>query len=412
MKLCFSPHWKGRTLRIKKIEPGKKVVKTYIPIYTGLIHGYAETAKLSAYQLGLYVTIHAQADFSTGVWMGSAARLLATVPRDNSLQACQRALRHMCELGLLKDFRATGVRGNTAYLINKFKIRSGERSGQTLNADISTLGNIVYECEPPESIATLGDTVDDGSREPSDQELNATESEPSEQPHHDGDAVGDTVPATIATQGDAFSRSKKLRSKKESNKKPLSPQKSSEREVLREWAKNIILKRAPTTIRNQQAFLKTSLDEFFQNLPTEVESYLTEEAKDYVGRAMWDAPDLPIGYLEITNYLDHLREERDLPLHLDDPRIVDRILDSVKQANPDSLLVSEPFGFFPSPKWQTYRHTISSAYPIKGWNQSRTAVSGYTPSSPGLGTFLWSRPAKISRMAEMLNGDPEELPVQ
>jgi hypothetical protein len=192
----------------------------------------------------------------------------------------------------------------------------------------------------------------------------------------------------------------------------LSPKNPTlERERLREWAKTIILKRAPSTVRNQQAFLKTSLDEFFQNLPTEVESYLTEEAKGYVSDAMYAAPDLPIGFLEITNWLDYRREELDLPLNLDDPLIVDRILDSVKQANPDTLLVSEPLGFFPSPKWQTYRHSHSSNYPIRGWNESRTAVAGYIPSSPGLGTLLWSRPAKIKFMAEMLS-TPDSLPVQ
>jgi hypothetical protein len=189
----------------------------------------------------------------------------------------------------------------------------------------------------------------------------------------------------------------------------LSPKNPTlERERLREWAKTIILKRAPSTVRNQQAFLKTSLDEFFQNLPAEVESYLTEQAKAYVDRAMWDAPDLPIGFLEISNHLDHLRQELDLPLNPDDPRIVDRILNGVKEANLDTLLVAEPFGFFPSPKWQTYRQDNSSKYPIRGWNESRTAVSGYIPSSPGLGTLLWSRPGKISFMAEMLETNPEQ----
>ena len=177
----------------------------------------------------------------------------------------------------------------------------------------------------------------------------------------------------------------------------LSPENPTpERERLKEWATNIILKRAPGTIRNPQAFLKTSLDEFFQNLPAEVESYLAEQAKAYVDRAMWDAPDLPISFLEVTNLLDRLRDERDLPLSLDDPQIVDRILDSVKQANPDTLVALEPCGFFPSPKWQSYRHGLSTQYPIPGWKDSRTAVSGYIPSSPGLGTFLWSRPAKLA----------------
>ena len=175
----------------KPVKPKENVsTKYFVPIYTGLIHGYAETAKLSAFQLGLYVVIHAQADFSTGIWMGSAYKLLATVPRDNSLQACQRALRHMVDIGLLKHFRGDGVRGNTAYLINKFKIRSGERLGQVLNATESTsLKHIVYD----------GDAVSDTV----------------------SDMVGDAVREPIATQGDAFLRSKEVEEVevKESKKK-------------------------------------------------------------------------------------------------------------------------------------------------------------------------------------------------
>jgi hypothetical protein len=177
------------------------------------------------------------------------------------------------------------------------------------------------------------------------------------------------------------------------------------RERLKKWASEIILKRTVETIRDKHAYLKTCLDNFFQNLSSEVETYLTEMAKDYVSRAKFDAPDLPISYLEITNYLDYLCDRLDLPLNLDDREIIDRILFAVRLANHE-LAVVEPCGFFPTPKWQTYRQSNSSKYPIPGWNESRTFFSGYASSSAGLGTLLRTRPAHDSYMAEMLSSMP------
>jgi hypothetical protein len=148
-----------------KVPPHKKNVKPknhtkhFFPIYPGILD-YVERGDLSPFQLGIYVMIHGQANYGTGVWMGSAPKLLALAPRDTSLQSIQRALRHLVVLGLLKHFHVRGVRGNFAHLINKYKCRSGELMGKTLNADKSTsLDDIIYEGDAE------GDALGDAERE-------------------------------------------------------------------------------------------------------------------------------------------------------------------------------------------------------------------------------------------------------
>ncbi len=132
-------------MRAKKIDPKKKPVKHFVPIFTGLFE-YVERGDISPLQLGVYLIIHSQTDFATGIWWGSAPKILAHAPRDNSLQSVQRAIRHLVEIGLLKHFHVRGTRGNFAHLLNKYVCRSGELTGRKLNADKSTsLDNIVYE---------------------------------------------------------------------------------------------------------------------------------------------------------------------------------------------------------------------------------------------------------------------------
>jgi hypothetical protein len=89
---------------------------------------------MSLCEFGIYAVIHIQADYRTGIWSGSAPRILATAPRGASLRQIQRALERFEELGYLKSFRVQGARGNTPYLIDKFTVRSGALKGQRLNA--------------------------------------------------------------------------------------------------------------------------------------------------------------------------------------------------------------------------------------------------------------------------------------
>jgi hypothetical protein len=104
-----------------------------VPIRPG-IEDHLVCGDMSLCEFGVYVLIHIQADYRTGIWRGSAPRILATAPRGASLRQIQRTLEHFEQMGYLKSFRVPGVRGNTPYLIDKFTVRSGALKGRRLNA--------------------------------------------------------------------------------------------------------------------------------------------------------------------------------------------------------------------------------------------------------------------------------------
>jgi hypothetical protein len=104
-----------------------------VPIRPG-IEEHLVRGAMSLCEFGIYALIHIQADYRTGIWQGSAPRIVATAPRGVSLRQVQRALERFEELGYLKSFRAQGARGNTPYLIDKFTVRSGGLKGYRVNA--------------------------------------------------------------------------------------------------------------------------------------------------------------------------------------------------------------------------------------------------------------------------------------
>src|SRR5213592_3242151 len=73
--------------------------KPFIPLFLGL-WDYVYRGQLNYFELALYVTIHRQCDWSTGVWMGSAVKLRSLSPAEGSLRKYQRALEKMVRLGL------------------------------------------------------------------------------------------------------------------------------------------------------------------------------------------------------------------------------------------------------------------------------------------------------------------------
>jgi hypothetical protein len=105
----------------------------YVPLRPG-IEEHLVRGGMSLCEFGIYSLIHIQADYRTGIWRGSAPRVLSTAPRGASLRQIQRALEHFEELGYLKSFRPQGARGNTPYLIDKFTVRSGALKGRRLSA--------------------------------------------------------------------------------------------------------------------------------------------------------------------------------------------------------------------------------------------------------------------------------------
>jgi hypothetical protein len=149
---------------MKKIDPAKKVVKYFVPIFTGLAE-YVERGLISWTQLGLYVGIHLQADFSTGLWWGSAPRLLNCGPRGAKLREIQRDLDRLVQIGLLKHFHRQGSRGNFPWIINKYVCRSGALTGMRLNAEKSTsLECLCYEPCADDALTTRSERADDGVR--------------------------------------------------------------------------------------------------------------------------------------------------------------------------------------------------------------------------------------------------------
>ena len=110
--------------------------ETYVPIRPGILE-HLLRGDISAFEFGVYVMVHLQADYGTGIWRGSAPRILNSAPRGAKLREVQRALEHLSELGLLKHFHRHGQRGNFPFLINKFTVRSGALKGQRLNAEKS-----------------------------------------------------------------------------------------------------------------------------------------------------------------------------------------------------------------------------------------------------------------------------------
>jgi len=105
----------------------------YAIVRSGIVE-HLISGRLSLFDLGIYVVIHLQADFKTGIWRGSAPRILATSPAGTSLRAVQRGLERLNEIGFLRSFHQRGLRGNYPILIDKYDIRTGALKGMRLNA--------------------------------------------------------------------------------------------------------------------------------------------------------------------------------------------------------------------------------------------------------------------------------------
>lgn len=109
----------------------------FIKIRRGLLK-HLELGRLTAHDLGLYLAILLQANYRTGLWVGSAAKLFAIFPKENTLRRTQRSLERIEQIGFIKRFRVPGRRHNYPVLINKFECTKGVLTGYRLNAEVST----------------------------------------------------------------------------------------------------------------------------------------------------------------------------------------------------------------------------------------------------------------------------------
>ncbi len=109
----------------------------FIKIRRGLLK-HLELGRLTAHDLGLYLAILLQANYRTGLWVGSAAKLFAIFPKENTLRRTQRSLERIEKIGFIKRFRVPGRKHNYPVLINKFECTKGVLTGYRLNAEVST----------------------------------------------------------------------------------------------------------------------------------------------------------------------------------------------------------------------------------------------------------------------------------
>jgi hypothetical protein len=175
------------------------VSKGFIQIRRGL-QDHLFSGTLSVFDLGVYLILHLQADFHSGIWIGSAPRLMATAPRGTSLRDMQRALLRLAEIGFIKTFHKRGARGNYRVLINKYEPHSGALRGMRLNAE-KTLDWRSPIFEPRAELVADGDAEDDVE---TDTEAAPYLEEEVEQQRRKSQKIESTAPASQAPTSHPF----------------------------------------------------------------------------------------------------------------------------------------------------------------------------------------------------------------
>jgi hypothetical protein len=121
---------------------------------------YALRGEISLLDAGVYLTIHLQTNFSTGIWWGSASRVLAAAPRGIILRDVQRSIQTLTGCLFLRPFHEHGARGNYPVLLHKYDVRIGALRGKRLNAWKSdSWRNPVYEVCADDVAETVADDV-------------------------------------------------------------------------------------------------------------------------------------------------------------------------------------------------------------------------------------------------------------
>jgi hypothetical protein len=83
-------------------------------------------------------TIYRQVDFETGLWKGSADKIVAAWQGSFEKRTVQRTLEDLHDLGYIKSFRVHGRHGNYPVAIEGYQVRFGPHSGHALNAKNTT----------------------------------------------------------------------------------------------------------------------------------------------------------------------------------------------------------------------------------------------------------------------------------
>jgi hypothetical protein len=134
-------------------------VSGFVKIRRG-IEEHMIDGKIGFFELGVFTTVHLQADYRTGVWTGSAPRLAATAPRGSKLRDLQRALKRLEEIRFIRMFHKRGKRGNYRVLLHKYEPNTPALRGKRLNAFKSpSWRDLVFEDCAHDDADTSTDTV-------------------------------------------------------------------------------------------------------------------------------------------------------------------------------------------------------------------------------------------------------------
>jgi len=153
------------------------VQEHFIRLRVGLLEHY-EDGRMTPTMMNVHVIVLGQADYETGFWKGSAAKIFSAWGGQLSLRTIQRALEALYGGGYLKSFHKPGQRHNYPVAINKYLIKTGKHKGYWLNASATTVPqNAVYELAGDEN---TGDTSDPTAHCVTDRDTTATSSAPIE----------------------------------------------------------------------------------------------------------------------------------------------------------------------------------------------------------------------------------------
>jgi len=130
------------------------VKEHFIRLRVGLLEHF-EDGRVTPTMANCFTVVLGQADYATGFWKGSAAKIFAAWGGQLSLRTIQDALSALYGGGYLKSFHKHGQRGNYYVAINKYLVKMGSHKGYVLNASATTAPeNPVYEL-PEDGIAPV-----------------------------------------------------------------------------------------------------------------------------------------------------------------------------------------------------------------------------------------------------------------
>jgi len=110
----------------------------YTKVRNGILE-HLQSGKITPLDCTMYFVILTQLDFETGVWFGSAFRLVDAINGACSVHVARGFLRKFVRMGWLKSWKnQTRTKTVTTYLVDKYEPTAGPHKGKRVNAYLTT----------------------------------------------------------------------------------------------------------------------------------------------------------------------------------------------------------------------------------------------------------------------------------